>query len=275
MEGNRLYIRITETLLIFVSTHEGSSKIEYFVFKRLPNRSLAADVRESLLRLPFAEECYAHEVRVIVDVPAIVTALDTLEQTDEEIALDAIYRYNFPTSEKDCKILFDALPHLNLAVIFGIRRDVYHEAAEVFSQLRFENAQTALLSHFARLQTARHDDDCCLYVLYNGKKTNVCLTAFKGERFLATGTYGVTQPSDVLYYSLAMLNALSIAPTATHVRILPAHAGAEALSSCIETYFESVSISQTEQLLGRNGKSLQEAGFTYDLAVRLLAESHL
>ena len=196
-----LYLRLSEDSLCFARYEHGRE--QNFVFSPYhvrPQTSLAVNLREAcrteeILKAPVS--------RVHVLVVAAVTAVPLADFQEEDC--ERIHGFCFP-SERKRRVFYDILPACNVALLFALDEDICRTIEDVFPEVRYVSAQTAVLRHFAEKGMASG----CKRVFVHRHEHVADVALYEDHRLLMLNTYTAKAAVDVAYYTLNAAQNLGV-----------------------------------------------------------------
>lgn len=254
-------LRPSPSRILFISPPSSTSAIQYCVYERSHQRSLAADLRYAAARVPFLKA--ELPTTILTPTPALITSLQTIEQNDDDSALSIAYNYSFPTKAARNKVLFDPIPSQDVATIFAVTRDAYHEAGEALQDFKFINSQTIIIPQLASLAPGH-----ALYLICE-PKDSLHLYLYTNHHLQAAQSYSIHTADDALYYALSLATLLAIAPQNLSCTIIPTQCEPQGLAELLaSTFLQAQTLTLPRQYL-----RLQKEGFPIDLIMLLLPHS--
>lgn len=201
-----LYLRLSEDSLCFARYEHGREpNFVFSPYRVRPQTSLAVNLREAcrteeILKAPVS--------RVYVLVVAAVTAVPLADFQEEDCG--RIHGFCFP-SERKRRVFYDILPASNVALLFALDEDICRAIEDMFPNVRYVSAQTAVLRHFAEKGMASGSKR--VFVHRHGHVADVAI--YEDHRLLMLNTYAANEAVDVAYYTLNAAQNLGVDCTTT------------------------------------------------------------
>lgn len=196
-----LYLRLSEDSLCFARYEHGREPhFSFAPYHIKPQASLTVNLRdachtENILKAPID--------RVNVVVVGAVTAVPLADFQEEDC--ERIHGFCFPTDRKR-RVFYDILAASNVALLFALDEDVCRAMEDMFPDIRYVSAQTAVLRHFAGKGVTTGSKR--VFVHRHEHVADVAI--YEDHRLLMLNTYEAEEAVDVAYYTLNAARNLAV-----------------------------------------------------------------
>lgn len=165
----------------------------YKEYRMRPTISLAANLKEALIKEPILKEEYMR-VNVLVTTPHFTTVpVETFKSDD----IKEIYEYNFPKDESN-RISYNLLRRSGIAIIFGLDRNVYQLITDDFPRSRFYASASTLIEFFGEKSLFGQNKKMFVYI----HEKEITVYCFTQGRLLFVNSFPVNYQNDIQYYVL-------------------------------------------------------------------------
>ena len=262
MDSPQLLVRILPQRLLFIRVVKAMWQYSEFLLPA-ESSSIAANLRQGLSTFPFPSD--THTVTIIVDTPSFLIPLETLEQADEREVLSRLYNYNMGEPRGRAQVLFDALPSLNLAIVYSISGEVFHEIEEAFTKVRFRHALSSVLPKLSATATK----EAQYFIVPAMGESRLCVICFRDGVPLSVVRFPFSNSADIAYGLLLLSESLELERSAP-VYLLPSSDFPTDLCAQLSAAgFAQVKHVDIPQTFGNGALLLHQAGMPYDLCMKV------
>lgn len=131
-------------------------------------------------------------IEVLVTGPVVAVPLADFREED----CDALYNYCFASQVRH-RVFYDTLPLANAILLFALDEDKCTAVEDVFGEVHYRSAQTAVLRYFGAKGIAGARSRR-LFVHLHERQADIAV--FDGGRLLFVNTFDVREEADVAYY---------------------------------------------------------------------------
>ncbi len=192
-----LVLRLSPISLTLARQEDGRV-FEYTTLQLQANLSLVEQLREVVATHSVCQPM--PDEGVVVSVVGNYTPVPLADFQEEYC--DAFYNYSVSPDVKH-RVFYDIVPAANMALLFGMPELTCQTIEEVFGEVHYVSAFTAVIKHFYRRELSpkmliyAHEQDIDVLLMDAGKLSLV-------------NTYAVQGPDDAAYYTLSILSQLGI-----------------------------------------------------------------
>ena len=218
--------------------------------------SMAANLREALktATLPSAD---VKRVQVVLDTPSMLVPIEQFEEEN----INDLYTYTFAPSQEPRKILFNVLPDLKAVCLFPINKDLYGVINDRYADVQFIHAMAPVWRHMHQRSFTGHFNK--LYASFLGGR-QLCLFAFKQNRFKFCNTFEASRANDSLYFLLYVWKQLRLQPEYDELHIVGEIPEKEWLQAELKKFLQNAYIINPSADFNRHAIT-EIKGMPYDL----------
>lgn len=200
--SDTLHLRLAPDSICLARYEPGREpRFEFSACSVRPQASLSVNLRDACRTEPLLQSFKPDRVNVLV--AGAVTGVPLADFQEEDC--DSLYDYCFP-AERKRRVFYDLLPVCNASLLFALDEDICRTVEDIFPNVRYVSAQTAVLRHFAEkgLSTGQKR----VFVHWHENMADVVI--YENRRLLVLNTYSADEASDVAYYTLNVAQNMGV-----------------------------------------------------------------
>lgn len=230
----RLVIRANSHTLVFAiqNIDEPNMPVSCIPYNTKGAMSLTANLREALKTTEALNNSF-NKVVTMVDTPFILVPLDLF--SDQEAT--ELYTHSYPDST-NCIVKTNVVADLNVAVVFGIHKDLNTVITDRFGEsITFHASSPVWRNLFHRSFLGKRNK---LYAYFHDKRME--LVSYGPNRFRYCNAFDTANAHDALYYILSVWKQLNMQEHHDELHLVGEMPESQWLEAELKSYLERVYI---------------------------------